>query len=162
MKPQISIAELRQLMALDPSTGVLTWIVAPNLRVKPGDPAGCLNPQGYLVVQIKSRRYNAHRVVWALHHGSWPVGQIDHINGLRADNRVSNLRDVTVAENAQNRTPKGFSWHKLSKKWESRICVNGRVLYLGRFDDMALAREAYLSAKAQLHPASVRVLRSRT
>ena len=89
----------------------------------------------------------AHRIVWAMTYGYWPGHQIDHINGVRNDNRLCNLREATVAQNPQNQrtSPRnasgypGVSW-TTDGKWEAHITVDGRRHHLGLFDT---AREAY-------------------
>jgi hypothetical protein len=73
-------------------------------KIKIGSEAGNLQPDGYIRITIDGNAYAAHRVVWFLIQGSWPDGSIDHINGIRSDNRVENLRDVSRAVNQQNRT----------------------------------------------------------
>jgi len=95
----------------------------------------------------------AHRVVWALAHGQWPVDEIDHINGDRADNRLVNLRSVTGAENKRNkRTPSnnksgavGVFWLRDNKTWRAAIRVAGRQTHIGcyaTFDEAVSARKA--------------------
>jgi hypothetical protein len=105
-----------------------------------------LDGDGYRVVSPRS--FKAHRIVWAMTYGYWPGHQIDHINGVRNDNRLCNLREATVAQNQQNQraSPRnasgypGVSWHKRIGKWEAHITVDGRRHHLGLFDT---AREAY-------------------
>lgn len=164
-KPLIAIDELRMLLRPDFEQGRLYWISSPRRSVSAGSEAG--TPlDGYVVVQILGRSYRAHRLIWALKHGRWPAGQIDHLNGVRSDNRIANLREVTTSENMQNRAePRkgphssgllGVSWHKGRQKWEAYICINGRRHHLGRFVEKEHAHHAYLSAKQRLHPASHR------
>lgn len=64
--------------------------------------AGSYDKDGYLIVKIKGKQYKAHRLVYALHYGLMPIGVIDHINGIRTDNRIENLRCVTQADNVAN------------------------------------------------------------
>ena len=93
-------------------------------------------------------------------YGEMPKQNIDHINGIRDDNRIENLRDVSQKINLQNkRNPNanstskflGVCWHKSRNKWQSQIAVNGKDKYLGLFETAELAHEAYLIAKRELH-----------
>ena len=99
---------------------------------------------GYLVGTIKSKSLRAHIVAFALHYGKWPTKDIDHINGIKTDNRIQNLRESTAQENAKNKfiSPRntsginGVSWHKNRKKWIAQIKIDGKMKYLGGFDDI--------------------------
>ena len=92
----------------------------------------------------------AHRLAWLYVHGVWPKDQIDHINHVKTDNRMVNLREVTRSENQKNRTLNvgsksgvaGVRWRKQMGKWESNIRVNGKDLYLGCYasKEKAIAR----------------------
>lgn len=144
----------------DPETGVFTW-VSPWKGVRVGDKVGYLDTSnGYLRVAYNRKKYFAHRVAWFIVFGRWPKEQIDHINGNRTDNRISNLREVSNKTNAQNhRTPNknntsgylGVTWHNQMKKWAAGIMVDGRMKHLGLFEDPKLAHEAYKNAKRILH-----------
>jgi hypothetical protein len=74
---------------------------------------------------------------------------IDHINGVKTDNRVDNLRIVTQQKNCENRRSKGY--HKIGKKWRAQIKVNKKKHHLGYFDTEQEAHAAYLDAKAIHH-----------
>jgi hypothetical protein len=154
-----TIAELRKLLSYDPDTGVMTWRRRDNVRAcwntrYAGQPAlHCVHEDGYRKGRIRRVLFRAHRVAWALHHGSWPAGHIDHVNGDRADNRIENLRDVARHENQRNmRRPSdntsgriGVWWHKRNKKWVAEIRTAGRKNHLGSFssfDEACRAREA--------------------
>jgi len=149
----IAIEELRKVLSYDPETGRLTWRSDMGNRVKAGGAAGTLGLNGYRQVVARRRRYYAHRVAWALYHGEWPAGQIDHINGIRTDNRIANLRDVTHAENARNKMMvsantsgrTGVVWHKGAGKWMAQITISYRPIYLGlfaEFEEACAARES--------------------
>ena len=93
-------------------------------------------------------------------YGTWPENQIDHINGVRHDNRIDNLRDVLQSTNAQNqRKPSatnkcgflGVNFHKCSNRWIAQIHVQGKKKHLGLFDTPKEAHEAYVTAKRELH-----------
>lgn len=63
---------------------------------------GSYDKDGYLIIKIKGKQYKAHRIVFALVHGRFPDGEIDHINGVRDDNRIENLRECTRLGNVLN------------------------------------------------------------
>lgn len=149
---------LKELFKYDPETGAFTRRVGRG-SAKAGAIAGYRRRQGYLMIRVGRHLYYAHRLVWLYMHGKWPDDQIDHINGVRDDNRLSNLREATPAQNMQNMRNKkdglpGSYRDKKSGRWVSRIGVGGEVRYLGRFDTAEEAHEAYARAKVELHPFS--------
>jgi len=89
---------LVELFELDPTTGALYWRTSGAL-------AGTLTEAGYARVKVDGRNYYAHRLVWKWAFGKDPDGVLDHANGVRHDNRLRNIRDVTVSENNTNRRP---------------------------------------------------------
>lgn len=130
-------------------------------NVKAGRITGNRNTGGHIGFAIDRRMYLAHRLAWLYVHGSWPEGQIDHINGIRTDNRICNLRDVSRSINAQNvhgarKDNKlgllGVCWREASKKFIAQIQVAGKVRHLGMFRTAEDAHEAYLKAKRKYHP----------
>lgn len=157
----LTAARARELLEYDPATGVLRRRVSLSRSTKVGDLAGSVNKYGgYVAVFVDGARYQAHRVAWLIVHGEWPACQIDHINGLRGDNRLCNLRVVTNRVNQQNkRRPRagntsgllGVSWMTKANKWRAQIAIDGRVVYLGLFVDKHEAHAEYLKAKRQIH-----------
>jgi hypothetical protein len=152
--------ELRDLLAYDATSGIFTWKRPLSNRVKKGSVAGSLQNQGYWTIRILGRAYQAHRVAWAYTFGVWPIGEIDHINGDKLDNRIVNLRDVPGRVNRQNiRAARCTSFSGVlgvrkrtdTGKWIARIVANRRVIHIGQFEDMESAKAAYLSAKRELH-----------
>jgi hypothetical protein len=79
------------------------------------------------------------------------VEQIDHINGIKDDNRICNLRAVTNQQNTFNTKSKGYHWDKNNNKWQAQIGINRKQIYLGRFEKEEDARAAYLEAKEKYH-----------
>lgn len=158
-KSDLTADRLRELLHYDPETGLFTCQVRTGSRSKVGEVTGCSDGNGYLQIRILGRSYRAHRLAWIYVHGCWPARDIDHINGVRDDNRIANLRDVTRSINMQNiRTATagnkssgllGVSVAKL--RWKAMIRVNGRNEHIGVFDTPELAHEAYLSAKRKHH-----------
>lgn len=95
--------QLAEVLSYDSETGYLVWSVKTNSRAKAGARICHLNNHGYLMVTYQKKVYLAHRVAWALHHGEWPNGLIDHKNCVKTDNRIANLRIASAAQNVMNR-----------------------------------------------------------
>ena len=151
---------LKTLFILD-NNGKLWWkafAVDPSRhnRKRVGTEAGTLDPNGYIYIQINGKRYAAHQIVWAMTYGYWV--SLDHINGIRSDNRIENLREATQAEQCQNRIKgqnksskyMGVSYRK-NGKWLAQIRLNRKLYRLGLFDTEEKAYEAYLKTKERLH-----------
>lgn len=133
--------------------GIIYWKCDRGTRIKAGSIAGSKKGnRGYVKINYKGKYYKAHRIAWCLCYGEWPPNnlQIDHINHIRDDNRIENLRIVTHKGNQENNIGKGYS--KVGKKWLARIQVNGKIKYLGRFDTPEKANAIYLKTKKQYHP----------
>ena len=149
---------LRELLDYDPETGVFRWKVARS-GMHPGDVAGTPSARGYINIGVSRTRAGAHRLAWFYVHGVWPSKGIDHINGNCADNRIVNLREANQVENLQNSGRrrnnksgyKGVSWHSKNRKWVAWIAANVTHIYLGRFDNIEDAADAYRRAADQLH-----------
>ena len=154
-------AELvRSLLDYDADTGVLRWRISRGRR-KVGAVAGTVNKDGYMGISLNATTLVAHRVIWLHVHGTWPKYQIDHINGNKCDNRLSNLRDVPPALNSQNQTKAhkdsksgilGVRWHPRDKRWIAQLKVGKRHHHLGMFRTAQEAHDAYLAAKGRFHP----------
>lgn len=154
----IDASLVRTLFSYDPESGQLIRRTAPTYKNKVGDVAGHVAKNGYRVIKIKGLNYLAHRLVWLFTYGDLPIGEIDHINGDKADNRLMNLRDVPHQVNVQNLRAStsssstgvlGVGPH--GTNWRARITVDGKLRTLGTFPDKALAEAAYISAKRSLH-----------
>lgn len=151
-------AELKELLHYDPETGLFTWKVKKS-SVNPGDKAGSYDLHGYLTVRINYKSYKCHRLAWLYVYGELPIECIDHVNRIRDDNRICNLRCVSKRQNQFNlsfnkKNTSGFtgvSYDKSRNKYEANIQVNKRKIFLGRFDDAISASHAYLLAKSELH-----------
>ena len=159
--------EARRLLRYEPRTGNLVWLHrAPSTfsteraakiwsAQYPGKVAGCAHKSsGYWHIKIKKTQYQAHRLVWLIVHGRWPVGEIDHINGNKTDNRIANLRDVSHAENGKNLMLSkrnnsgavGVSFYSPRNKWVAKITVDSREIHLGYFEKKSDAIAARSSA----------------
>lgn len=159
-RDMITQRRLKELLHYDPTTGIFVRRMHVSSNARIGDVAGRRRKHIYLQISIDGVLYLSHRLAWLYMTGDWPKDQIDHINGIRDDNRWTNLRNATGLENQQNRAAcsnntsgfAGVSWHKCSKKWRACISVAGRQKHLGLFTDCESAFAAYLSAKAEHHP----------
>lgn len=161
----ISARRLREVVIYDPTTGLMTARVDRGSRVRAGQPLGARHGCGYLNIQIDGRLYMVHRLGWLYVHGAWPKGDIDHINGVRDDNRIENLRDVTRSINCQNQRRAqassrtgllGVSIDKAKRNrpspYVAAISYGGRTHYIGAFKTPELAHAAYLAEKRRIHP----------
>lgn len=94
---------LKEILEYNPETGIFTNKINRNSRARKGEDAGYLRKDGYLQVSINWNKFKLHRLAWFYVFGIWPKDQIDHINGIKKDNRISNLREANNAENSRNR-----------------------------------------------------------
>lgn len=146
---ELTAEVLRELLDYNPETGVFFWRRSRGNGVKVGQLAGSMANNGYWQIAVQRRVYRAHRLAWLHYYGEWPSA-IDHINGVRVDNRIVNLRQADGNINEQNRVCAGA--FRCRKKWQSRIRTNGgKREYLGTFDTREEAEAAYLAAKRQHH-----------
>lgn len=140
--------------------GVLINRVMRGRRAMPGMMAGTPNGDGYLCVKVNGVRYRVHRIIWLMTYSQWPVGQIDHINGVRDDNRIENMRDVSVTGNQQNQHKRidntsGVTGVTSDRGcWIAKIRANGQRLHLGRFKTLEEAAAARRAAEVSygFHP----------
>jgi len=117
-----------------------------------------LNSHGYLTCAINKKMIKKHRLVFQAYNQDWEISDssldnfIDHIDGNTQNNNITNLRVVTHQQNCMNQTrAKGYYFNKKAGKWLARICVNGKLIYLGYHDTKQEARHAYLDAKTIHH-----------
>jgi len=143
---------LKEFLSYDKNTGIFTWNVSTNNSTKIDSKAGYLRKAGYIGIKIDYKTYQAHRLAWLYVYEKFPKGDIDHINRIRNDNRISNLRDVSRSLNLRNSSiskrntsgTTGVFWNKGANKWVSHITYGGKERHLGCFknkDDAIKARK---------------------
>lgn len=160
---KLTVERLYEVLDYNPSTGEFRWKNRPNddgnwnIRCA-GKIAGTnFGSNGYRNIMVDGMRCYAHRLAWFYVYGEWPSRFIDHINRVRSDNRLANLRLATSAENTRNSTKKiGKSGVRglsvaASGKWIARISYEGKSHHLGVFADKKKARAAYVEAAKRLH-----------
>lgn len=159
---KLTFMRVREIAHYDPDTGIFTWRLSNSNRVKVGAEMGVLRKDGYLRVQLDGEKHYLHRLAWLYVYGHFPPIYIDHINGVRNDNRLCNLRLADYSLNSENQRKAksdnqvgilGIERVAGSKRnpWSARIRVKGKRLYLGVFPTSEEAYEAYVTAKRRLH-----------
>lgn len=161
---KISHQELLRVLDYDANTGIFTWKIDPTTSIKAGTVAGNRKKGGtwYRLIRYNKIGYLAHRLAWFYVYGVWPNGMIDHIDRNKDNNSISNLREVTAHQNAQNinkhNGPKKKNKSKYigvsrssSGKWYTRIMAYGKNHYGGSYDTELEAHIAYLELKQKLH-----------
>lgn len=154
--------ELNYLFSIDPDAGTIKWKNPPGKKSEwlYGKPAGNFGHIfGYVNVCINKKDYKRHRLIWFYVHRKWPPSDLDHINGVRNDDRISNLRLATRSQNCWNSAKpstnksghKGVSWSKEKRKWRASIRCENKWSHLGYFDNIDDALIARLSAEQRLH-----------
>lgn len=158
----VSHPRLCELLHYDPDLGIFWWLVRNSQRAIEGSVAGAVS-NGYILIGVDGVRYKAHRLAWFYVHGVWPEEQIDHINGNRSDNRITNLRESTNAKNQQNIwLPKshnklgllGVSKAYNGNGFYARLVVNGVAVFCRYFASAQDAHAAYMAAKRKYHPSN--------
>lgn len=149
----LDLEYLRSVLDYEPDTGRFRWR-APRQRIRVGGLLSQFLRRGYALVDFEGQRCFAHRLVWFHVHGAWPVGEIDHSNRVRHDNRIANLREATKAQNMANSVTRAASGSRgvartRSGRWKAQITVGRNTRHLGTFDDIVGARLAYACAAAE-------------
>jgi HNH endonuclease/AP2 domain len=156
----ISNERLKELLNYDAETGIFIWIIKRRGNVNIGSVAGGKKPDGYIHIKLDGKTYKAHRLSWLYVYGKFPEKGLDHINEVKDDNRIVNLRLATDQENMQNiSSPRinnksgyyGVSWNKKTNKWVAQIQINGKKKCLGFFKTIEEAYDVYKNAKRELH-----------
>ncbi len=163
---------MAELIEYKADTGKLVWKPRPlsmfnseracnswNSRCAGKEALKTSDKKGYLFGPVMNTLFKAHRVAWAIHYGEWPNGDIDHINQVKDDNRINNLRVCTDSENLRNIPMfstnksgyKGVSFDKRQKKWTARISTGNSYKSLGYFSSPEKASDAYIIAAKYYH-----------
>lgn len=138
-------------LLVDPETGNVYKITQLGANV---------DSNGYINVKLDGFTHKVHRLIWEYKYGPIPEGmQIDHINGVRNDNRIGNLRLATRLQNSQNRKKRtdnssgatGVTYNKSTGFWVARIGIDGERVYLGSYRSKEEAQEVRRQAKAAIH-----------
>lgn len=154
----IEVEFLRSLFMVTDDGGLIRKVDAIRIG-KAGDVAGAQMPCGYRVVRVRGKRIYTHRIIFALVHGRWPDGEIDHINGNKSDSRPCNLREATRSQNRRNIPAmsnnalgiKGVGFLPDRGKFQAQIRINGKGIFLGRFLSAEEASAAYKEAAIRIH-----------
>lgn len=156
-KHNLTVEYFNQIFTYHKESGVFTRNTASG-RNKAGSTTGSILPCGYVYLTINGKKFIAHRVAWLLTYGEVPSGEIDHINGVKTDNRIENLRIASTKQNQENRkiaqatnSTGLLGVSKFRKIWRARITVDGKEIHLGLFKTPEEAHNAYLEAKRKLH-----------
>lgn len=140
--------------------GVLTWLVRPCKNKNTGMVAGAINKTGYRYISFLGKKYKASHIVWLIFKPHDIIGkgeQIDHLNHIRSDDRIENLRKTTNKGNSRNRQLRassksgvmGVYWREDVGKWKASIKVDGVEIQLGYFDDIEKAAAARIKAQQE-------------
>ena len=135
----------------------LYWRYKRN-NINIGDRVGTITPSGYRSIVINGKRYYEHRIVFFIHHGFFPK-EVDHIDGNKLNNNISNLRQATRSQNVCNQKlttrnksgVKGVAWNKCSKKWFAQCQVNKKRYTIGLFNDLELAKQKIQHFREKMH-----------
>lgn len=156
---------VKHLFAYDEAKGLLIRSLTTG-RALAGTWSLATDRDGYHIVGIDNKLYRTHRVIWLYVHGSFPNGYLDHINRIKTDNRIENLREVSKAQSRENIDIahnnqcglKGVWLHKQTKKWCASIGHKSKNIHLGSFISIEDAYKAYKKAAAIYHTMNPAVL----
>lgn len=149
-------SRLKELLNYEPKTGIFKWKVhRPN--ISPKKLAGWIGKGGYKYISVDYKHYMAHRLAWLYVYGYFPENGLDHINRIRDDNRIENLREASKVCNARNCNISkrnttgitGVSWHKLRCKYRSHIRIPGKSIHLGLYKTKIEAAKARWDAEVE-------------
>lgn len=155
---KITWERLKELLKYDPKTGIFVWLKHMRGGAKVGDIAGSV--YDYVTIHVDGKSYQASRLAFFYVHGIWPTGDIDHLNGVKTDNRIENLRDVSTRDNCSNRKSHreghlvGTYFCKQRQKWVAQIKIKGKRKFLGRFKTQLEAHKAYNKELKELNEAA--------
>ena len=154
----ITYKELIDILNYDVDTGIFTWKYTRSSRAIKGNVAGT-NSNGYIHINLNNKIYRAHRLAWLYCFQEWPEKHIDHVNGIRNDNRLDNLREASDTQNSFNIRAhkdsgtgiKGVYYNKSNNNYRAQIRANGKTISLGSFRTLEEAAKAYNTKAVELH-----------
>ena len=157
MNYELTQSRLKELVSYNKETGIFNRIL-PVANILPGPIHAKPNKIGYTRMHVDGRLYYMHRLAWLYVYGVWPT-EVDHIDGNKANNKLSNLRDGSHAQNMQNMSKKskavsglkGAYYHPHCKMWQAKIRYQNRTKSLGYYKTPEEANKMYLQAKSNLH-----------
>lgn len=149
---------IRDVLSYDEATGEFRWRLRASSRADAGALAGRVQRNGYRYIKVDGRDYRAHRLAWFYVHGVWPVQQVDHIDGDKLNNAISNLRDVSASENRlnivranKNNRGSGFPGvYRNGRRWQGLIGFRKKRIHVGMFETPEAASAAVERVRASL------------
>ena len=154
----ITQSELKDLVYYEPDTG--NFIAKkPRGKLKIGNILGNKNHDGYMRIKINYTHYSSHRLAWLYVYGKFPDNEIDHINRIKNDNRLINLREASTSQNGINKSLtkrntsnfKGVTFNKKANKWQAQATLNKKTYYLGIYQTKEEAYKAYVDFAKKNH-----------
>jgi hypothetical protein len=154
----ITKEELKSQVNYDQETGIFTWKVRNSNRIRIGDQAGNYHNGGYIEMQLLGQRHLAHRLAWLYVYGYTPK-LIDHIDGNKLNNKISNLREASYSENAYNSKIRSdnksgvrcVSWDKVRQSWEVRVKIDGKLKHFGNYKELDDAAKVAKKIRKEHH-----------
>lgn len=150
----LSQSLVKEYLDYDETTGHLTWVKKSSKKTMLNSRAGSLHKSGYRQIYFMGKTYPEHRIIWLWVYGKMPTHEVDHINHIRDDNRLCNLREVTHAENSRNRTRQrtrideaGIWYCRKRKRYIAEITFNQKKVFQRSFVNID---EAISQRKAKL------------
>jgi len=140
---------LLEVLEYDKYTGIFTWVKSKRKSIN-GKTAGTIHHTGYLYISINRTHFSASRLALFYVFGEWPEYDVDHVNGIKTDNRLCNLRDVKTRVNCLNRYEHregklpGCYFKKDRKKWAAQIQISSKQKFLGYFESELDAHRRYM------------------
>jgi hypothetical protein len=155
----ITQKHLKSILYYSETDGNFFWKIKKSLRINIGDVAGKVSKNGYIVIKIDGKEYKAHRLAWLYVYGLFPEKQIDHINGVRSDNRIKNIREASQSQNLLNTKKrvdnttgyKNVYFNKHTKTWYIKCQIDGKRNTFGMFKTKEFAWDIYKNIARQFH-----------